>query len=126
MLHTAFYTVVNSIVLAQAESPAPQGAEDAPNPFGMWLPLIAIVAIMYFLLFRPQQKREKERRSMLDSLAKGDRVMTNGGMMGTIVGLNDKTVVLRVSEEPLVKLEFVRAAVARKLAEGEEPDEDNA
>jgi preprotein translocase subunit YajC len=125
VLQNAFYTVVNSIVLAQTEAPASEGTEGPPG-FGMWLPLIAIVAIMYFLLFRPQQKREKERRSMLDSLAKGDRVMTNGGMMGTIVGLNDKTMVLRVSEEPLVKLEFVRAAVARKLAEGEEPDEDNA
>jgi preprotein translocase subunit YajC len=83
--------------------------------------LVAFIAIMYFLVFRPNQKREKERRDMLASLSKGDRVVTTGGMCGTVVGLNEKTVILRVSEEPNVKIEFARGAVSRVTShEGED------
>lgn len=115
------------MAFAQGEAAAPAagapGAEGAPSsPMGgMWLFFVAMLAIMYFFLFRPQQKREKERKELLASLSKGDRVMTNGGMLGTIVGLSEKTVVLRVSDEPNVKIEFLRGAVSRKLS-----DEDTA
>ena len=68
--------------------------------------LVAFGAIMYFFIFRPNQKRERERRDMLASLAKGDEVVTAGGMCGTIVGMSDKTVVLRVSEDANIKIEF--------------------
>ncbi len=75
--------------------------------------IVLFIAIFYFFLIRPQQKREKERREMLNALSKGDEVVTNGGIFGKIVGLDDKTVVLRVSEEPLVKLELVRGAISK-------------
>ncbi|MCC6489021.1 MAG: preprotein translocase subunit YajC [Candidatus Hydrogenedentes bacterium] len=88
----------------------------------LWIFFIAFMAIMYFLMIRPNQKREKERRDMLSSLAKGDKVVTTGGICGTIVGLTDKSVVIKVSDEPIVKIEFLRAAVSRVAARDEKSE----
>ncbi len=74
----------------------------------------AIFAIFYFLLIRPQQKQRKDRDRMLASVKKGDRVVTSGGLHGTVVGLNEQTVMLKVADQ--VKLEFDRSAVARVVA----------
>ncbi len=82
--------------------------------------MVAFVAIMYFLMIRPNQKREKERKAMLASITKGDRVMTSGGMYGTVIGLTEQNIVLRISEDPPIKAEFLRGAVARVLPRGEE------
>ena len=61
------------------------------NPFSQMLPMfILFIGIMYFLMIRPNQKREKQRREMLASLSKGDQVVTNGGVCGTVVGLSEK------------------------------------
>ena len=76
---------------------------------GAFLPLIIMLVLFYFLFIRPQQKRQKERMAMLDALKKGDKVITIGGLHGTIVDLNDDQVVLRVNEN--TKLTFERAAV---------------
>jgi preprotein translocase subunit YajC len=74
----------------------------------------AIFAIFYFLLIRPQQKQKADRQRMLDSLKRGDRVVTSSGMHGTITALTEQTVTLRVADQ--VKLEFDRAAVGRIVA----------
>ena len=76
----------------------------------------AIFAIFYFLLIRPQQKQKKERERMLASVKKGDRVVTASGMHGTVVGLNEHTVILKVADQ--VKLEFDRSAIG-PAAEGQ-------
>lgn len=111
-------------VLAQANDAA-QGAADAAggtsatggNPLNsMVFMLVAFMAIMYFLTIRPNQKREKERKEMLSSLAKNDKVVTSGGICGSVVGLSEKTVVLRVSDEPNVKIEFLRGAVSQVVS----------
>lgn len=115
--------IVQGLTLAQAESgSAPAAPAPGPDMRSMWLFFIAFAAIMYFLMIRPNQKREKERKNMLASLSKGDKVVTTGGICGTVVGLTDKAVVLRVSDEPVVKIEFLRAAVSR-VASREEKDE---
>lgn len=122
-------TIANDLLMAQAEN----GGGDAPapeatNPFGgqpMILMIVAMIAIMYFFMIRPQQKREKERREMLSALSKGDRVVTNGGIIGTIIGVNEKNVVLRVSDNPTVKMEFLRGAVSRIMESGEDSTEDS-
>lgn len=75
----------------------------------MLLPFIIMFAVFYFLLIRPQQKKQKARNIMLASLKKGDKVVTIGGLHGTIVELTDDTVVLRVND--VTKLTFDRAAV---------------
>ncbi len=74
---------------------------------------VAIFAIFYFLLIRPQQKQKRERETMLASLKRGDRVVTTGGLHGTITGLEETRVVLRVADQ--VKLEFDRTAIGRIL-----------
>jgi len=116
-------------ILAQANDAA-QGASDAANgtsgtagnPLNsMIFMLVAFMAIMYFLTIRPNQKREKERKEMLASIAKGDKVITSGGICGSVVGLSEKTVVLRVSDEPNVKMEFLRGAISQVVSrEGQE------
>jgi len=76
----------------------------------------AIFAIFYFLLIRPQQKTKRDRESMLASVKKGDRVVTSSGLHGTVIGLGEHTVTLRVADQ--VKLEFDRAALGR-IVEGQ-------
>jgi len=83
-----------------------------------FLPLILIVVIIYLFMFLPQQKRQKEHRKMLGQLQKGDKVVTTGGMFGTIVGINEKDniVVLKIDEN--VKVEFLRSSIAGKVQRG--------
>jgi len=90
----------------------------APGPgLGQFLPFILIFVIFYFVLFLPMQRRQKKQKQMLASLKNGDQVMTNGGIVGTIVGLNeDNTVVLRVKPDN-VKLQFARSAVSSVVTE---------
>jgi preprotein translocase subunit YajC len=71
----------------------------------------AMFAIFYFLMIRPQQKQKQERERMLAAVKKGDRVVTTSGLHGTVTGLSEHTVTLRVSDQ--VKLEFDRAAIGR-------------
>jgi len=73
------------------------------------LPLLAIVAIMYFLLIRPQQKRQKDVKQMQSSLRVGDRVTTTGGIHGTIATISETTVSLKIAEK--VKIEVDRNAI---------------
>ena len=98
-----------------AMAPPPAGTE--PNPKGQMIQMIGMFAILgvmfYFLLIRPQQKQKKERERMLASIKKGDRVVTSSGMHGTVVGLNEHTVVLKVADQ--VKLEFDRSAIGRAV-----------
>jgi len=75
----------------------------------------AIFAIFYFLLIRPQQKQKRDREQMLSALKKGDRIVTTGGLHGTVTGLNEHTVTVRVADQ--VKLEFDRSAVGRIMVE---------
>jgi preprotein translocase subunit YajC len=72
--------------------------------FGALFPLIAMFAIFYFLLIRPQQKKQKEHRQMLGELKKGDRIVTSGGLHGRITGITDTVVTLEISEKVRVKV----------------------
>jgi preprotein translocase subunit YajC len=65
----------------------------------------AIFFIFYFMIIRPQQKRAKEREKMLNAIEKGDKVITSGGIYGTIAGIEDKTVLLQISDNVKVKLD---------------------
>mgnify|MGYP003941407825 CR=1 FL=1 len=74
------------------------------------LPLIFIFAIFYFLLIRPQQTRQKKWQAMLGELKTGDRVVTSGGLRGSIMSMKDDSLVLRVPPDNL-KLEVTRASI---------------
>src|SRR5207247_10164371 len=71
--------------------------------------------ILYFLLIRPQQKQKRDREQMLSAIKKGDRIVTTGGLHGTVTGLGEHTVTVRVADQ--VKLEFDRSAVGRIMVE---------
>jgi preprotein translocase subunit YajC len=98
------------IDLAYAMPPSPPGG--GGGPFSMLIqlvPMLLVFAIFFFLLIRPQQREKERRRGMLANLKKGDRVVTSGGLIGTIVGLNDRTVTLRVADA--VRVECLRDSV---------------
>jgi len=93
-----------------------QQSPQAPSPLLQFLPIILIFAIFYFLLFLPMQRQKKQQQKMLAELQPGDEVLTNGGIVGTILSVNsDDTIVLRVKPDN-VKLTFARGAVASKLS----------
>lgn len=83
----------------------------APNPILNFLPILLIFGIFYFLLLRPMQKQRRDQQKMLTELQSGNTVVTNGGIIGTIISLTDDTVVLRVKPDN-VKLQFARSSVA--------------
>jgi len=78
--------------------------------FGMLIPLILIFAIMYFLMIRPQQKRQKETQKMIDAIKKGDKVITIGGIHGIVSSVKEKTLVIKVDDN--TRIEFNRTAIA--------------
>ncbi len=88
---------------------APQGGGSA-NLISTLIMFGAIFLIFYFMIIRPQQKRAKEREKMLSNMQKGDKVITSGGLHGTIAGIDEKTVLLQVSDN--VKMKFERSAIA--------------
>lgn len=104
--------------LAYASAQAPGGGASSVAP--QLLFFAAIFAIFYFLLIRPQQRQRKTRDQMLSTLKRGDRVATTGGLHGTIVGLNEHTVVLRIADQ--VKVEVDRSAVGRVIGAGSEKE----
>lgn len=108
-------------MLAAAE--APSGGQTATqsqgDPFSILYFMLPMILVMWLFMFRPNQKREKERQAMLAGLSKGDKVVTASGIIGSIVGVSEKTVVLRVSEEPPVKMEFLRGSVSRVVPKDE-------
>ncbi len=81
-----------------------------------FLPLIVIFVIFYFLLIRPQSKKAKEHKQMVEALAKGDEVVTNGGILGKIVKIGDNFVALEVAEGMQVKVQ--RSAVSTLMPKG--------
>jgi preprotein translocase subunit YajC len=84
----------------------------------VWLPLVFIFAIFYFLLILPQQRRQKKWQAMLGALKAGDRVITSGGLRGTIIALRDDFVHLRVPPDNL-RIEVARSSVV-SVSSGEE------
>lgn len=86
-------------------------ASGAANPLLQMLPIVGMIGIMYFLLFLPMQRQKKQQAQMLAALKTGDEVVTNAGIVGTIVSINaDETVVVRVRPDS-VKLTLVRNAI---------------
>ena len=86
------------------------------NPFLTFLPMIAIFVVFYFLLIRPQQKKQKEARAMLEALEKGNEVVTAGGMLGRIVKLDEQYVTVEVA--PNVQVVVQRGAISQLLPKG--------
>ena len=89
----------------------------SPEALGTWGPIVVMIAIFYFLLYRPQKKQQNRRRAMLDNLKKGDQVITIGGIYGTIVELGDTSLKLKIADG--VVIEVVRSSVNANVTQQE-------
>lgn len=98
-------------ILAQAQAASP--AAGSANPIASFIPLILIFIIMYFLLFRPQMKRQKDQQRLVAAIKTGDRVVTASGIHGLISNVKDTTVILKIADN--VKIEVEKSAVGSVL-----------
>lgn len=98
------------ILYASASQPGAQ-----PNPIMSFAPFLVIILIMYFLMIRPQQKKQKEKQNMLNNLKAGDEVLTIGGIYGKIEGINEKDNKLIISIGKDLKVNVARSAIADKV-----------
>ncbi len=97
-------------------SPAYAQSGAAPNPLMQFLPLVLLVILFYFMLIRPQMKRSKEHRNMLDSLAKGDEVVTSGGLAGKVANIGEAYVTVEIAENVVIKVQ--KSAISSVLPKG--------
>jgi preprotein translocase subunit YajC len=102
-------------VLNNLYAAASQPGGEAGNPIMSLLPFLVIILIMYFLMIRPQQKKQKEKQNMLNNLKTGDEILTIGGIYGKIEGINEKENRLIVSIGKDHKITIARSAVADKV-----------
>jgi len=102
-----------SFFISDAMAAAPQGQGDALTSL---LPLVFIFIVFYFLLIRPQSKKAKEHKQMVEALAKGDEIVTNGGLLGRITKVGDNFVELEIAEGVTVKVQ--RQAAASLMPKG--------
>jgi preprotein translocase subunit YajC len=102
---------------AQAAAPVAAAPSQADQMIHMFAILAITIGIFYFMIIRPQQKKQKDMEAMLQSISKGDRVLTTGGVFGTVVGKKgEDVVVLKVSDD--VKMEFSKQSMVGVVARG--------
>jgi len=93
-----------------------QGGAGGAAPYGDIMFLVLLFAVFYFLLIRPQQKRAKEHKKMVEAVAKGDEVVTNGGVLGKIIDVGDTFLTVNIAEGVDVKLQ--RSSVSATVPKG--------
>ncbi len=94
--------------------------EAAPSPIFQFLPLVILFVIFYFLLIRPQQRRQKEHANLLKGLEKNDEVVTAGGVHATVVSVGDRTAMLRIAENVKIEIDKTSiATVSKKSSKGD-------
>lgn len=104
------------VAYAQATQPAAEAPSAMDQMIHMIMLLGVTVGIVYFMIIRPQQRKQKETEAMRASIRKGDRVLTTGGLFGTVVGEKEGVVVLKVADD--VKMEFARESIIQVKERG--------
>ncbi len=97
----------------------PQGGQGGGEIYSTIIMFALIIAIFYFMIIRPQQKRTKEREQLLSTIKKGDKIVTAGGLHGKIIAVEEKTVLIELADNIKVKLERSSIAVVNKQGEVE-------
>ena len=118
---------MNQFLINLAQAAAPAGSAPSPgflSPQNPMFMMVAIFAIFYFLVLRPQSKKAKDHQAMLSELKKGDEVVTQGGIIGKISGLTDTELVLQVQEG--VRIRVTRASIQGRYGAGAKPAESKA
>jgi preprotein translocase subunit YajC len=96
--------------------PGQDSRQQVGNPLMQFLPFILIFIVMYFLLFRGPRKKQQQHKQMVQSLAKGDKVQTIGGIIGNIVDIKDNEITLKVDESNNTKIKILRSAIGKNLS----------
>ena len=104
------------LFIAPAHAQAAAGQPAGPGLMGAVLPFLILFAVMYFLMIRPQMKRQKEHRAMLDKLSVGDEVITSGGIAGVVRALGESFVTVEIADR--VEIRVQRGAVGNVLPKG--------
>jgi len=112
MMNPHFFTILAQAATTTSEAAAPE-ALPPQSPLSAVVPFILMAVIFYFLLIRPQQKRQKELNEMIAGLKVGDTVVMNSGIHGLVSSIKEHTLMLKVADN--VKIEFDKAAVARVI-----------
>jgi preprotein translocase subunit YajC len=89
--------------------------QEGANPLMTFMPLLIIIVIFYFFMIRPQVKRQKELRTFRDSLSKGDKIVTTGGIYGKVVEVKDNYVTMQIDENVTIKVD--KAAVIKDMSD---------
>lgn len=111
-----------SQIIAMAPPPGANGAQGQTSPGFTIGWMVFMVAIFYFVMIRPQRRREKERKALIEAVKSGDRVLLTGGIIGEIASVKDKTLIVLIAEK--TKIEVLKSAVAQVLdGKGELPSE---
>lgn len=97
-------------------APAAAAGGDMTSSLMSMLPLVLMFVVLYFIMIRPQMKKQKEHRAMIDALAKGDEVVTSGGMLGKVTSLSEGMIGLQIASG--VEVQMQRSAVAQVLPKG--------
>ena len=122
----------NHLILAQTAEQSPAAAGDPAagdsaaktgSPLGPWPIFILMFVIMYFLMIRPNQKRAKEQKQRVESLKKGSKVISAGGIHGLVTNVSDKTVTVKVSDN--AKIRFEKASITQVFGGKDDTDEDS-
>lgn len=90
-----------------------QEGQGGGSTIGFILPMVLIFAIMYFLIFRPQQKKQKQHQQMVSAIKKGDKIVTAGGIYGTVAGIKEKENTLVIEIDKNVKIEISRQSISK-------------
>jgi len=105
-----------SYAYAMGQAPQMEGGAQ-PSPIVSMLPIILIFVIFYFLLIKPQQKKQKEHLEMVNKLKKNDEVITNGGIHGTIINVKDNSVILRIDDNCRMEVQKGSIGILKKERE---------
>lgn len=111
VLRSVFFVLCSSFCILSSAYAAPVQGGGEVNPLMSFVPLLFMFVIFYFLLIRPQQKRQAELQKVVQNLKKGDRVVTSGGVIGTVSGIQNDYVVLKVGEGEGAKMEVLKSAI---------------
>lgn len=103
------------LTLLQAQASGAQAAAGQSSSWSMWIMLILIFVVMWFFMIRPQRKQQKELQKFRDGLKKGDKVVTVGGIYGTVVEVKDKTLLLEIDSN--VKIRVDKNSVVKDFSE---------
>ena len=112
---------MNLLPFTIAEAAAPAGGAGGGSQFQFMGMMALLFGVMYFMMIRPQRRRDKERKAMISNVKKGDRVLLTSGILGQLVEVKDQALIVRIAEN--TKIEVVKAAISQVLEQGETPSE---